>query len=168
MIFISSTQKHTSTDSQSELANLALADLKIDSEPNVSYETELFYPDAKIGDTIRIDDDGYQPKLMLEARVTKLEICFTDPTKNKVTFNNFIELKSEIDPALIAKMKELAEQNKVYNAQILTDNTVVFKNNQGETTLIARVLDGIKDITDTLTITWLKGDTEVGNGSNLS
>lgn len=159
--------KTYSTDNQSELANLALADLKIDSEPNVSYETELFYPDAKIGDTIRIDDDGYQPKLMLEARVTKLEICFTDPTKNKVTFSNFVELKSEIDPALIAKMKELAEQNKVYNAQILTDNTAIFKNNQGETTLIARVLDGIKDITDTLTITWLKGDTEVGNGKNL-
>lgn len=159
--------KTYNTDSQSELANLALADLKIDSEPNVSYETELFYPDAKIGDTIRIDDDGYQPKLMLEARVTKLEICFTDPTKNKVTFSNFVELKSEIDPELIAKMQELAEQNKVYNAQILTDNTVVLKNNQGETTLIARVLDGIKDITDSLTITWLKGDLEVGNGKNL-
>ncbi|WP_240185424.1 phage tail spike protein [Enterococcus cecorum] len=159
--------KTYSTDSQSELANLALADLKVDSEPNVSYETELFYPDAKIGDTIRIDDDGYQPKLMLEARITKLEICFTDPTKNKVTFSNFVELKSEIDPALIAKMQELAEQNKVYNAQILTDNTVIFKNNQGETTLIARVLDGIKDITDRLTITWLKGDLEVGNGKNL-
>lgn len=159
--------KTYNTDSQSELANLALADLKIDSEPNVSYETELFYPEAKIGDTIRIDDDGYQPKLMLEARITKLEICFTDPTKNKVTFSNFVELKSEIDPLLITKMKELAEQNKVYNAQILTDNTVVFKNNQGETTLIARVLDGIKDITDSLTITWLKGDLEVGNGKNL-
>ena len=159
--------KTYSTDSQSELANLALADLKIDSEPNVSYETELFYPDAKIGDTIRIDDDGYQPKLMLEARITKLEICFTDPTKNKVTFSNFIELKSEIDPLLIAKMQELADLNKTYNAQILTDNTVVFKNNEGETTLIARVLDGIKDITDKLTITWLKGDLEVGNGKNL-
>lgn len=159
--------KTYNTDSQSELANLALADLKIDSEPKVSYETELFYPDAKIGDTIRIDDDGYQPKLMLEARITKLEICFTDPTKNKVTFSNFVELKSEIDPLLIAKMQELADLNKTYNAQILTDNTVVFKNNQGETTLIARVLDGIKDITDTLTITWLKGDLEVGNGKNL-
>ena len=29
------------------------------------------------------------------------------------------------------------------------------------------MLDGIKDITDTLTITWLKGDLEVGNGKNL-
>lgn len=159
--------KTYSTDSQSELANLALADLKADSEPKISYEVDTFHTDLNIGDTIRIDDSAYTPNLMLEARVTKLEICFTDPTKNKITFSNFVELKSEIDPALIAKMKELAEQNKVYNAQILTDNTVVFKNNQGETTLIARVLDGIKDITDTLTITWLKGDLEVGNGKNL-
>ena len=159
--------KTYNTDSKSELAKLGLADLKIDSEPKISYEVDTFHTDLNIGDTIRIDDNAYTPKLMLEARVTKLEISFTDPTKNKVTFSNFVELKSEIDPALIAKMKELAEQNKVYNAQILTDNTVVFKNNQGETTLIARVLDGIKDITDTLTITWLKGDLEVGNGKNL-
>lgn len=159
--------KTYNTDSKSELAKLGLADLKADSEPKVSYEVDTFHTDLNIGDTIRIDDSAYTPKLMLEARVTKLEICFTDPTKNKVTFSNFVELKSEIDPALIAKMQELAEQNKVYNAQILTDNTVVFKNNQGETTLIARVLDGIKDITDTLTITWLKGDLEVGNGKNL-
>ena len=159
--------KTYNTDSKSELAKLGLADLKVDSEPKISYEVDTFHTDLNIGDTIRIDDSAYTPNLMLEARVTKLEICFTDPTKNKITFSNFIELKSEIDPALIAKMQELAEQNKVYNAQILTDNTVVFKNNQGETTLIARVLDGIKDITDTLTITWLKGDIEVGNGKNL-
>ena len=159
--------KTYNTDSKSELAKLGLADLKADSEPKISYEVDTFHTDLNIGDTIRIDDNAYTPNLMLEARVTKLEICFTDPTKNKVTFSNFVELKSEIDTALIAKMKELAEQNKVYNAQILTDNTVVFKNNQGETTLIARVLDGIKDITDTLTITWLKGDLEVGNGKNL-
>lgn len=165
--FFAEYTKSFSADTQQELANLALEDLKTMSQPQVSYEVDAFYDGLKIGDTIRIDDDGYQPKLMLEARITKLEICFTDPTKNKVTFSNFVELKSEIDPALIAKMKELAEQNKVYNAQILTDNTVVFKNNQGETTLIARVLDGIKDITDTLTITWLKGDLEVGNGKNL-
>lgn len=159
--------KTYNTDSKSELAKLGLADLKADSEPKISYEVDTFHTDLNIGDTIRIDDNAYTPNLMLEARVTKLEISFTDPTKNKVTFSNFVELKSEIDPALIAKMKELAEQNKVYNAQILTDNTVVFKNNQGETTLIARVLDGIKDITDTLTITWLKGDLEVGNSKNL-
>ena len=165
--FFAEYTKSFSTDSQQELANLALQDLKTMSQPQISYEVDAFYDGLKIGDTIRIDDDAYTPRLMLEARLTKQEICFTNPINSKLTFSNFVELKSEIDPALIAKMKELAEQNKVYNAQILTDNTVVFKNNQGETTLIARVLDGIKDITDTLTITWLKGDLEVGNGKNL-
>lgn len=165
--FFAEYTKSFSTDSKQELANLALEDLKTMSQPQVSYEVDAFYDGLKIGDTIRIDDDAYTPRLMLEARLTKQEICFTNPINSKLTFSNFVELKSEIDPALIAKMKELAEQNKVYNAQILTDNTVVFKNNQGETTLIARVLDGIKDITDTLTITWLKGDLEVGNGKNL-
>lgn len=165
--FFAEYTKSFSADTQQELANLALEDLKTMSQPQVSYEVDAFYDGLKIGDTIRIDDDAYTPRLMLEARLTKQEICFTNPINSKLTFSNFVELKSEIDPALIAKMQELAEQNKVYNAQILTDNTVVFKNNQGETTLIARVLDGIKDITDTLTITWLKGDLEVGNGKNL-
>lgn len=156
-----------STDSQSELARLGLKELEQLSLPKVSYEVKSYFEGLNIGDTIRIYDKEFTPMLMLEARVSKVEICFTDKSNSKVTFSNFVELKSEIDPALIAKMQELAAQNKVYNAQILTDNTVVFKNNQGETTLIARVLDGIKDITDTLTITWLKGDLEVGNGKNL-
>ena len=156
-----------STDSQSELARLGLKELEQLSLPKVSYEVKGYFEGLNIGDTVRIYDKEFTPMLMLEARVSKVEICFTDKSNSKVTFSNFVELKSEIDPALIAKMQELAEQNKVYNAQILTDNTVVFKNNQGETTLIARVLDGIKDITDALTITWLKGDLEVGNGKNL-
>lgn len=156
-----------STDSQSELARLGLKELEQLSLPKVSYEVKGYFEGLNIGDTVRIYDKEFTPMLMLEARVSKVEICFTDKSNSKITFSNFIELKSEIDPALIAKMQELAEQNKVYNAQILTDNTVVFKNNTGETTLIARVLDGIKDITDTLTITWLKGDVEVGNGKNL-
>ena len=159
--------KTFSTDSKAELAQLGLEDLKQMSQPQITYEVDAFYEGLKIGDTIRIDDNAYSPRLMLEARLTKMEICFTNPINNKLTFSNFIELKSEIDPLLIAKMQELADLNKVYNAQILTDNTVVFKNNEGETTLIARVLDGIKDITDKLTITWLKGDVEVGNGKNL-
>lgn len=159
--------KTFSTDSKAELAQLGLEDLKQMSQPQITYEVDAFYEGLKIGDTIRIDDNAYSPRLMLEARLTKMEICFTNPINNKLTFSNFIELKSEIDPLLIAKMQELADLNKTYNAQILTDNTVVFKNNTGETTLIARVLDGIKDITDKLTITWLKGDLEVGNGKNL-
>lgn len=159
--------KTFSTDSKAELAQLGLEDLKQMSQPQITYEVDAFYEGLKIGDTIRIDDNAYSPRLMLEARLTKMEICFTNPINNKLTFSNFVELKSEIDPLLIAKMQELADLNKTYNAQILTDNTVVFKNNEGETTLIARVLDGIKDITDTLTITWLKGDLEVGNGKNL-
>lgn len=159
--------KTFSTDNKAELAQLGLEDLKQMSQPQITYEVDAFYEGLKIGDTIRIDDNAYSPRLMLEARLTKMEICFTNPINNKLTFSNFVELKSEIDPLLIAKMQELADLNKIYNAQILTDNTVVFKNNEGETTLIARVLDGIKDITDKLTITWLKGDLEVGNGKNL-
>lgn len=159
--------KTFSTDSKAELAQLGLEDLKQMSQPQITYEVDAFYEGLKIGDTIRIDDNAYSPRLMLEARLTKMEICFTNPINNKLTFSNFVELKSEIDPLLIAKMQELADLNKTYNAQILTDNTVVFKNNEGETTLIARVSDGIKDITDKLTITWLKGDLEVGNGKNL-
>ena len=159
--------KTFSTDNKAELAQLGLEDLKQMSQPQITYEVDAFYEGLKIGDTIRIDDNAYSPRLMLEARLTKMEICFTNPINSKLTFSNFVELKSEIDPALIAKMQELADLNKTYNAQILTDNTVVFKNNEGETTLIARVLDGIKDITDKLTITWLKGDLEVGNGKNL-
>lgn len=43
----------------------------------------------EIGDTHYVIDHDFNPPLTLTARVGKLEISFSDPTKNKVTLTNF-------------------------------------------------------------------------------
>jgi hypothetical protein len=43
----------------------------------------------EIGDTHYVIDHDFNPPITLEARVGKLEISFSDPTKNKVTLTNF-------------------------------------------------------------------------------
>ena len=43
----------------------------------------------EIGDTHYVIDHDFIPPITLEARVGKLEISFSDPTKNKVTLTNF-------------------------------------------------------------------------------
>lgn len=148
------------TDKQDTLYSQALARLKKISEPTVTYEVEGYF-DLNLGDTVRIYDDKFNPPLMLEARVSEQEIDFTNPENNKTTFTNFKVLESEIAQSLLDRMNALIAQNKTYNCIIVTDNGNTFKNGKGETTLIARVLDGIKNVTNDFKYQWFKDDVEL-------
>ncbi|HEM9295423.1 TPA: phage tail protein, partial [Streptococcus agalactiae] len=61
------------TDSQDVLISTALKDLKAHAYPAVTYEVDG-YVDLELGDVVRIQDDGYEPPLILTARVTEQEI----------------------------------------------------------------------------------------------
>lgn len=68
-------------------------------EPHFDYDvqlglTNIEYDDLKIGDTNYIVDFMYNPPIMLEARVGKLTLSFSDETKNKCTLSNYKELTS--------------------------------------------------------------------------
>ncbi|WP_285183277.1 hypothetical protein, partial [Mycobacterium tuberculosis] len=50
-----------------------------------------------IGDTVRIQDENFNAQtggLILQARVSELEISFSNPSNNKLTFSNYVELES--------------------------------------------------------------------------
>lgn len=154
------------TDNVNVLYGQALAELKKNCVPQVSYEVDGYF-DTGIGDTITIADDEYTPELYLQARVTEQSRSFTDPTQNKTTFSNFKELQSEIDPALIQKMNNLINANKVYTCSILTDNGIIFQNGEGSTTLTASVMDVGKDMTNTLTIQWTVDGEKLSTGKSI-
>lgn len=143
------------------LYKVALERLKEVSEPIVTYEIEGYF-DLALGDTVRIYDDKFSPPLMLEARVSEQEIDFTNPENSKTTFTNFKVLESEISQSLLDRMNALIELNKTYNCIIVTDNGNTFKNGEGTTTLIPRVLDGITDISYNCEFYWFKNDVELG------
>ncbi|HGI3741006.1 TPA: glucosaminidase domain-containing protein, partial [Streptococcus agalactiae] len=61
------------TDSQEVLMSTGLKDLKAHAYPAITYEVDG-YVDLELGDVVRIQDDGYEPPLILTARVVEQEI----------------------------------------------------------------------------------------------
>ena len=68
-------------------------------QPKFDYDVDLAlvaedYQDIEVGDTNYVLDFDYQPAILLEARVGKLELSFADPRDNKCTLTNYKELVS--------------------------------------------------------------------------
>nr|WP_242161832.1 phage tail spike protein [Bacillus cereus group sp. BfR-BA-01522] len=100
------------------LLTLMNTELKKRVNASVSYEVEaadiskvfgLSHEEINEGDTIRIKDTGFTPKLYLEARAIAADESFTDPTKNKYTFGDYREI---MDPN--------EELRKMYNRILST------------------------------------------------
>lgn len=155
------------TDNVNTLYGQALAELRKLSVPQVSYDVDEYF-DTNIGDTVDIEDDEYNPTLYLEARVSEQIRSFTDPTRNKTTFSNFREQQSQIDPEIINRVQALVDQNRTYTCSVLSDNGIVFKNGEGQTTLTASVMDAGTDVTDEMTIRWKKDGVSAGTGKSLA
>lgn len=154
-------------DSHEMLYGRALAELRKKSVPKLSYDIDG-YIDVSIGDRVTIEDDQFIPKLYVQCRVVEQEISFTDPAKNKTTFDNFTEVSSQLSSSIISQMNALIEKYKQYQCGIASSSGTSFKNGQGETTLAAIVRDGAADVTDKFEIRWFKNGTRVGTGKSLT
>lgn len=127
-----------------------------------------------IGDTVRIQDKNFIDSdgnvgLFLSARVSELEISFTNPTNNKITFSNYIKLKSEVSDDLTARMQEIINANTPYRPDITSTNGLQFKNGTGTTTLGAHIYFGSDDketIADSYE--WSKDGTIVANAQTIT
>lgn len=155
------------TDSVETLYGQALAQLKKNCVPKVTYDVDT-YIDADIGDTFTIEDAEYSPTLYLEARITEQEICFTDSEKCKTIFDNFEEKQSQISSALISEMNKMIELKKVYEGSIVSSNGVLFKNDSDSTKLTALVKDDGVDITSKYSIIWYKDDVQISTNQTIT
>ena len=163
--YIVQTKEYEENDVNS-LFLAALNDLKKMCVPKVTYEVDGYF-DTGIGDTVMIEDDGYNPTLYLQARVSEQVRSFTEPSRNKTIFSNFKELQSQVDNSLLDKMNALIQENKTYNCMILSDNGIVFKNGEGTTTLTASVTAPGADLTDKFAIIWKKDGSEIGHEKSI-
>lgn len=155
------------TDNVEVLYGQALAELKKNCVPKVTYDVDA-YIDADIGDTFTIEDAEYSPTLYLEARITEQEICFTDTEKCKTIFDNFEEKQSQISSALISEMNKMIELKKVYEGSIVSSNGVLFKADSDLTKLTALVKDDGVDITSKYSITWFKDDEQISTSQTIT
>lgn len=163
--YIVQTKEYEEND-VSSLFLAALNDLKKMCVPKATYEVDGYF-DTGIGDTVMIEDDGYNPTLYLQARVSEQVRSFTDPSRNKTIFSNFKELQSQVDVSLLDKMNALIQENKTYNCMILSDNGIVFKNGEGTTTLTASVTAPGADLTDKFAIIWKKDGGEIAREKSI-
>nr|WP_305121234.1 phage tail protein [Streptococcus agalactiae] len=132
------------TDSQDVLISTGLKDLKAHAYPAVTYEVDG-YVDLELGDVVRIQDDGYEPPLILTARVIEQEISITNPSSNKTKFSNFVEKESQLASDLISDMLRLYDESIPYEIQLATSNGVAFKNGTGESVLTPSLQKNGKD-----------------------
>ena len=98
--FIYGIYEGNETDGQEAVDN-ALKALKERAVPHFDYEvttamTYEEYMEVSLGDTVRVTDHGYNPSLLLEARIGQLDISFSDRNNCKCTLTNYKELKSNI------------------------------------------------------------------------
>lgn len=160
-------RKEYDTDSKDKLYSMALSDLKVASEPVVTYEVDGYF-DTNIGDTVRMQDQEWTPILYLQARVSEQVRSLTNPKTAKTVFSNYKELMSEISSDLRDKMQELINKTKVYTCSIATNNGIIFKNGIGSTTLTAYAYNNGVDVSGNLEIRWSKDGTEFYVGKSVT
>ncbi len=112
-----------------EAVDNALKALKERATPHFDYEvttsmTYEEYLDVHIGDTVYVIDHEYTPDLLLEARVGKLEISFSDRTKCRCTFTNYKEIVSRIDRVLTGNVQEIIDAYFPITTDKLVDGAV--------------------------------------------
>ena len=127
------------------IRSTAYRELKKNCYPAVTYEAEGF-ADLEIGDTVKIYDDGFNPTLLLEMRVSEQVISFTNPRNNKTTFSNAKALENRLSQGIQQQLDRMIEDAKPYTIKLATDNGIAFKNDQGQTIVTPTLMRGNKVI----------------------
>lgn len=127
------------------IRSTAYRELKKNCYPAVTYEAEGF-ADLEIGDTVKVHDDGFNPTLLLEMRVSEQVISFTNPKNNKTTFSNAKALENRLSQGIQQQLDRMIEDAKPYTIKLATDNGIAFKNGQGQTIVTPTLMRGNKVI----------------------
>ena len=127
------------------IRSMAYRELKKNCYPAVTYEAEGF-ADLEIGDTVKVYDDGFNPTLLLEMRVSEQTISFTNPKNNKTTFSNAKALENRLSQGIQQQLDRMIEEAKPYAIKLATDNGIAFKNGQGQTIVTPSLMRGNKVI----------------------
>lgn len=150
------------SDDPTVIRAAGIANLRKNAYPAISYEVDGFL-DVEIGDTVKIYDDGFNPILLLKARVSEQKISFTNPASNKTTFANFKALENALSDGIQAAFERLFEASKPYLIKLSTDNGVIFKNQIGQSLVTPTLYKGGKPVTTGVTWRWsLDGDVTTG------
>lgn len=154
------------TDSEEVLIQEAIKLLKKNAYPEITYEVDGYSTDLSIGDTIKIYDKSFSPKLILEARVTEQHTSFTNPSQNKSVFDNFKAVDSKISQNLVDRYEAINEQTVAYDLRLNFSNGTQFVNGSGTSTITAELWES--NVQYDAVFQFKSGDQLLSNGSTYT
>ncbi|WP_146548761.1 phage tail protein [Rummeliibacillus suwonensis] len=129
--------------------------LEFYNHPHYEYTVDvaLIDEDIELGDSAYIIDTEMSPELYLEARAIEVQISQSDYIANKVVFGDFIEI-DVVKPSSIWALESLASQAlekanaaSSWKVELFTPEGTDFENMTDKKSIIARVYDGMTNIT---------------------
>lgn len=137
---------NTEHSTKESLFGYMLSELKKHCELKVEYEAEGAV-DGDIGDKkTLIDAQHFDPPLYVQARISEKTESLLDPSKVKATLTNFIKKSSQIANELLQRVEKLAFEATPYTIKLATNNGIIFKNNQGTSTVFPSLKKGNKTV----------------------
>lgn len=139
-------------DSETEHANkealfgYMLSELKKHCELKVDYEVEGAV-DGNIGDRkTLIDGRHFDPPLYVQARISEQTEDLLETSDVKTTLSNYVRKSSQIANELLQRVEQLTLEATPYTIKLATNNGIVFKNNQGQSTIYPTLKRGQKPV----------------------
>lgn len=139
-------------DSETEHANkealfgYMLSELKKHCELKVDYEVEGAV-DGNIGDRkALIDARHFDPPLYVQARISEQTEALLETSDVKTTLSNYVRKSSQIANELLQRVEQLTLEATPYTIKLATNNGIVFKNNQGQSTIYPSLKRGQKPV----------------------
>ncbi|SNU09756.1 Prophage endopeptidase tail [Streptococcus equinus] len=116
-----------------------LGELKKICVPEITYDIEGAV-DGDVGDTrTLIDDVHYDPPLYVQGRISELTEDLITGKVTKTTLTNYERKYSQVASELLKQVEQLAEDALPYVIHLDADNGFTFKNNDGNSTVNARL-----------------------------
>ena len=158
-------------DSGTEYANkealfgYMLSELKKHCELKVDYEVEGAV-DGNIGDKkTLIDAQHFDPPLYVQARISEQTESLLEASDVKTSLSNYVRKSSQIANELLQKVEQLALEATPYTIKLATNNGIIFKNNQGQSTVYATLKKGNKTVE--CTWQWLVDNQSFGTSATF-
>lgn len=144
--YIVNEDSETEHASKEALFGYMLSELKKHCELKVDYEVEGAV-DGNIGDRkTLIDERHFDPPLYVQARISEQTEALLETSDVKTTLSNYVRKSSQIANELLQRVEQLTLEATPYTIKLATNNGIVFKNNQGQSTIYPSLKRGQKPV----------------------
>lgn len=144
--YIVNEDSETEHTSKEALFGYMLSELKKHCELKVDYEVEGAV-DGNIGDRKSlIDARHFDPPLYVQARISEQTESLLEMSDVKTSLSNYVRKSSQIANELLQRVEQLTLEATPYTIKLATNNGIVFKNNQGQSTIYPSLKRGQKPV----------------------